>query len=394
MDVVRLKPQRERSVRLHHPWIFSGAVAKVEGDPQLGDTVEVLGHGGEWLARGAYSPVSQIRVRLWTWHEDEVIDASWIATRLERAIHCRDPLFDRAVTTAWREVHAESDGLPGLIVDRYQDFRVVQFLSAGAERWRSAVVEALAARGGCRGLYERSDVEARELEGLPRRSGLLWGEPPPTDLTIRQHGLRYRVDVAQGHKTGFYLDQRDNRDCLRAFAVGKAALNVFCYTGGFTLEALAGGAASVASVESSAAALALAQENVRLNGLPLERCQWLEGDAFQELRRLRDKGQSFDLIVLDPPRFAPTEAQSQRAARGYKDINLLAFKLLRPGGILFTFSCSGGVSPDLFQKIVAGAALDAGVEASIIGWLGQPPDHPVALHFPEGRYLKGLICRV
>lgn len=394
MSVVRLRPQRGRSVLQRHPWVFSGAIAEVEGTPGLGDTVEVVSHDGEWLARGAYSPVSQIRVRIWTCRAEDVIDGSWIRSRLERAIGRRRSLSDGSSTTAWREVHGESDGLPGLIVDRYEDWRVVQFLSAGVERFREEVVAALAADRDCRGVYERSDVEVRDLEGLPQRTGLLWGAQPPPDLTVRQHGLRFRVDVQHGHKTGFYLDQRDNRRLLRPYVAGKEVLDVFCYSGGFTLESLAGGAESVMSVESSSAALALAQENVRLNALAEQRCRWLEGDAFAVLRRLRDRAQAFDVIVLDPPRLAPTAAQAQRAARGYKDLNLLAFKLLRPGGILFTFSCSGGVSPDLFQKIVAGAALDARVDAAIVGWLGQPADHPVALNFPEGRYLKGLICRV
>lgn len=394
MSVVRLKPRRERSVLQRHPWVFSGAIAEVEGDPGPGDTVDVVSHEGEWLARGAYSPASQIRVRIWTWFEDDVIDRSWIRSRLERAIALRRSLIDRSSTSAWREVHGESDGLPGLIVDRYEGWRVVQFLSAGAEHVRQDVVAALAADDECQGVYERSDVEVREREGLPQRSGLLWGAQPPVGLTIRQHGLLFRVDIQHGHKTGFYLDQRENRPLLRPLVAGKEVLDVFCYTGGFTLEALAAGAEAVTSVESSAMALALAQENVRVNGLPEERCQWLEGDAFAVLRRLRDRAQSFDVVVVDPPRLAPTAAQVPRAARGYKDLNLLAFKLLRPGGILFTFSCSGGIQPDLFQKIVASAARDAGVEAAVVGWLGQPADHPVALNFPEARYLKGLICRV
>lgn len=394
MSLVRLKPRRERSVLERHPWVFSGAVAEVEGNPRAGDTVEVLSHRGEWLGRGAFSPISQIRVRLWTWDQDEVIDGAWIRGRLEAATARRRSVLDAADSSAWREVHGESDGLPGVIVDHYDGYRVAQFLTAGAERWREEIVAALADVDGCRGVYERSDVEVRALEGLPLRTGLLWGELPPSDLTVLQHGMRYRVDVQEGHKTGLYLDQRDNRPRLRPLVAGKDVLDVFCYTGGFTLEALAGGAASVTSVESSGGALALAQENVRLNSLPEARCEWLQGDAFAVLRQLRDRARSYDVIVLDPPRLAPTTAQVQRAARGYKDLNLLAFKLLRPGGLLFTFSCSGGVSPELFQKIVADAALDALVNAVIVEWLAQPADHPVALNFPEGRYLKGLICRV
>lgn len=393
MKSVRLKPRRERSVLQRHPWVFSGAVAEVEGNPEAGDTVEVRSHDGEWLARGVFSPASQIRVRVCTWNRNEAVDEAWLQKRLESASLRRRGLLETQGSNAWREVHGESDGLPGVIVDRYDAYRVVQFLTAGAERWRDKIVAALAAADGCRGIYERSDVEVRALEGLPPRSGLLWGEKPPPDLTVVQHGLRHRVDFAAGHKTGLYLDQRENRPLLRRLVGGKDVLDVFCYTGGFTLEALVGGAASVTAIESSSRALALAKENVRVNDLPEDRCEWVQGDAFAVLRQLRDRARSYDIIVLDPPRLAPTAAQVQRAARGYKDLNLLAFKLLRPGGMLLTFSCSGGVSPELFQKIVADAARDANADAAIIGWLAQPADHPVGLHFPEGRYLKGLICR-
>jgi 23S rRNA (cytosine1962-C5)-methyltransferase len=290
-------------------------------------------------------------------------------------------------------VHAESDGLPGLIVDRYADFRVVQVLSAGVERWRDALVDALTAHGEVQGVYERSDVSVRELEGLEQRTGLMWGAEPPPRVRIEECGVSFWVDVRGGQKTGFYLDQRENRSRLTQGMAGKDVLNAFAYTGGFTVAALKGGAASVLSLDSSAEALELARENVALNGLPTDRCAWTVGDAFAELRKLRDRAATFDVVVLDPPRFAATAAQAERAARGYKDINLLAFKLLRPGGTLYSFSCSRGVSADLFEKIVAGAATDAGVDAVIEGWLGQPADHPVSLSFPEGRYLKGLVCR-
>ncbi len=394
MAEIQLKPQRERSLLKRHPWVYSGAVAEVRGRPESGETVEVLSHAGEWLARAAYSPESQIRARVWTWQPDEVVDEAFLARRLQSALASRADLAGEPAVSAYREVYAESDGLPGLIVDRYNDLRVIQVLTAGAERWRQALVGLLATTGPCSGVFERSDVPARQLEGLAPRVGPAWGPAPEDLLVILEHGLRYRVDVVKGHKTGFYLDQRENRRLLRSGVAGASLLNCFAYTGGFTLGALAGGAEHVLSIDDSGAALEIAAENVELNGLPAERCAWLEGDAFVELRRLRDRGMAFDVIVLDPPRFAATAAQADRAARGYKDINLLALKLLRPGGVLYTFSCSGGVTPELFQKIVAGAALDAGVEASIVGWLGQPADHPVALNFPEGRYLKGLVCRV
>ncbi len=391
--VVRLKPRRERSVLKRHPWIFSGAIASVQGDPTVGTTVEVTDSAGTWLARGAHSPESQIRVRLWTWNENESVDGAFLADRLQRALARRRELDRSGRTNAYREVHAESDGLPGLIVDRYADFRVVQVLSAGVERWRDALVDALTAHGEVQGVYERSDVSVRELEGLEQRTGLMWGAEPPPRVRIEECGVSFWVDVRGGQKTGFYLDQRENRSRLTQGMAGKDVLNAFAYTGGFTVAALKGGAASVLSLDSSAEALELARENVALNGLPTDRCAWTVGDAFAELRKLRDRAATFDVVVLDPPRFAATAAQAERAARGYKDINLLAFKLLRPGGTLYSFSCSRGVSADLFEKIVAGAATDAGVDAVIEGWLGQPADHPVSLSFPEGRYLKGLVCR-
>lgn len=391
MKYIRLKAGRERSVLRRHPWIYSGAVAEVEGRPEVGETVEVLAADGTWLARAAYSPHSQITARIWTWDPDESVDTPFFRRRLQRALGLRRALAGDPSTDAYREVHAESDGLPGLVVDRYADYRVVQFLSAGPEAWRETLLDLLAAEVA--GVYERSDVEVRSLEGLPPRAGPARGEAPPERLEIRQQGLRFWVDLARGHKTGFYLDQRENRSVVEARAAGAEVLDGFCYTGGFTLAALRGGAAGVTAIDTSEEALRLAEDNVALNGLEATRVTWVQGDVFQELRRLRDAARSFDLIVLDPPKFAPTARQAPRAARGYKDINLLAFKLLRPGGTLVTFSCSGGVSPELFQKIVADAALDAGAEVVIQRWLSQPEDHPVALNFPEARYLKGLVCR-
>jgi 23S rRNA (cytosine1962-C5)-methyltransferase len=391
--VARLKPRRERSVLKRHPWIYSGAVAAVQGQPAAGETVEVTDAAGAWLARGAYSPESQIRIRLWTWKESESVDGAFLAERVRRAVARRRESDRVGQANAYREVHAESDGLPGLIVDRYAEFRVIQVLSAGAECWRDALVEALAADGEVQGIYERSDVSVRELEGLEPRTGPAWGSEPPPRVRIEENEAAFWVDVRGGQKTGFYLDQRESRSRLTRGMAGKDVLNVFAYSGGFTVAVLKGGAASVQSLDSSAEALELAKENVALNGLPADKCAWTVGDAFVELRKLRDRAASFDVVILDPPRFAATAAQAERAARGYKDINLLAFKLLRPGGILCTFSCSGGVSPGLFEKIVAGAAMDAGVEAVIEEWLGQPWDHPVSLSFPEGRYLKGLVCR-
>ncbi|UCF60026.1 MAG: class I SAM-dependent methyltransferase [Anaerolineaceae bacterium] len=394
MPEIRLKARRERSVLRRHPWIFSGAIEEVVGAPGIGATVDVFSHDHQWLARAAYSPRSQIRARIWTWDPDEQIDAAFFQRRLERSIGARYHLARSLDVTAYREVHAESDGLPGVVIDRYNDTLVLQILSAGAEQWRDVIVAYLKQRGDCAAIYERSDIDVRELEGLTSRRGFLSEEGSNEPLIISEFGLRFKVDIHQGQKTGFYLDQRDNRRFIRDWIHGGEVLDCFAYTGGFTVSALAAGADSVRSIDTSASALALAAENVRLNDLPLDRCEWVESDVFEELRKLRDQGRSFDAVILDPPRFARRTSQVQRASRGYKDINLLAFKLLRPGGRLFTYSCSGAVDMDLFQKIVAGAALDAGVEAAIVAWLGQPSDHAVALNFPEGRYLKGLVCRI
>ena len=388
-----LKPGREKSLLRRHPWIFSGAVARVQGDPVAGDTVAVRAAGGEFLAWAAYSPASQIRARVWSWDEKERIDGDFLRTRLQRALAARERLLSSGVSDAMRIVHGESDGLPGVIVDRYGGVVVLQLLFAGAERWRGELTEAVRELTGCACVYERSDADVRELEGLPVRSGALHGTLPAAGVQIREHGLSYGVDVAAGHKTGFYLDQRDNRKRIGELSQGRDVLNCFCYTGGFSLNALAGGAASVLSVDSSVGALAQARDNLARNELDAARAEWREADVFKELRVLRDQGRSFDLIVLDPPKFAPTAAFAEKAARGYKDINLLAFKLLRAGGLLASFSCSGGVSADLFQKILAGAALDAGVDASIVGHFAAAADHPVLLSFPEGDYLKGLLLR-
>lgn len=391
---VILKPGREKSLRARHPWVFSGAIQCVEGEPTNGEAVVVRSADGAFLARAAYSPFSQIRARIWSWSEDEAIDADFFRRRIAAALQARQALIRAEETNALRLVHAESDGLPGLVVDRYDRTLVLQVLTAGIERWKEDIVDILVDLTGVESVYERSDVDVRKLEGLPEKRGLLRGHEPTEPLRIVEDHLMFEVDVIGGQKTGFYIDQRENRARLKSMAAGRRVLNCFCYTGGFSLYALAGGATQVISMDSSAEALAGARRNAALNGFALDSVEWVEADVFQQLRRYRDSRQSFDLIVLDPPKFAPTAAQVERAARAYKDINLLAFKLLNPGGLLFTFSCSGGVSAELFQKIVAGAALDANADARIIGHMTQGRDHPVALHFPEGAYLKGLICQV
>jgi len=387
-----LKPGREKSLLRRHPWVFSGALAQVQGSPGAGETTEIRSADGRFLGWGAYSPQSQIVARIWSWREDARPGPDLMRELLMHALSMRRRTLPG--TQSVRLVHAESDGLPGMIADRYADTVVLQLSSAGAQYWRETLADQLLELTAAQCVYERSDADVLALEGLQPRVGKLRGDSPPDPLVIEEAELTFAVSVATGHKTGFYLDQRDNRQLVRSLSGGASVLDCFCYTGGFALNALAGGASHVTAVEASADALALAHQNLARNGLAPERCEWVEGDVFQFLRRLRDQGRRFDLIVLDPPKFAPTMALAERAARGYKDINLLAFKLLAPGGLLATFSCSGGISRELFQKIVAGAALDAGVDAQILQHLSAAADHPVALNFPEGEYLKGLLCRV
>ncbi len=358
----------------------------------MGATVKICDARGKFLAYGAYSPNSQIRVRVWTWQPDEEIAPAFFRARIQAALNYRAAL-PTPETNARRLIHAESDGLPGLVVDQYADTLVIQALSAGPERWLATIADLLVALTGIPNLYERSDADVRQLEGLPLRTGPLRGAPP-TETIILENGIIYKVNLAGGHKTGFYADQAENRLAVRQLAAEKDVLDCFAYTGGFTLNALLGGAKSVTALDASVDALDLARENLTLNRLPAENVTWMAADVFQQLRKFRDQAQQFDLIILDPPKFAPTSAQVKKASRGYKDINLLAFKLLRPGGILVTFSCSGGISADLFQKIVAGAALDAGVHARLMQHLHQGADHPVGLNFPEGAYLKGLILQI
>ncbi len=385
-----LKAGREKSLLRRHPWVFSGAVDHADARAQAGDTVAARACTGAFLAWTAISPQSQIRARVWSWDENERIDEGFFENCVRAAIGRRGAL---AAASAVRLVHGEADALPGVVCDRYDDVVVCQFSSAGAERWREVITDAVLAETGCRFAYERSDLDVRTLEGLAPRSGTLRGAAREAMPEIVEHGLRYRVDIAHGQKTGFYLDQRANRDRVGVLAAGRDVLNCFCYTGGFTLNALAGGARSVLSIDSSAASLALARENAALNGLDDRRAEWAEADVFVALRSLRDRGRTFDLVVLDPPKFAPTAGHAEKASRAYKDINLLALKLLRPSGALVTFSCSGGVSAELFQKIVAGAAADAGIDARVVDRLQADADHPVRLAFPEGAYLKGLVLR-
>ncbi len=392
MKKLIIKPGKEKSLLRRHPWVFSGALTGIPKDVAAGETVDVVSRDGRFLGRGAVSPVSQIAVRIWTFDAEEEVGEVFFKARLKRAIEKRKNRMDQD-RTACRLVNAESDGLPGVIVDRYADFLVIQCLSAGAEIWKESIVRELAPLFPCRGIYERSEADVRKKEGLTPRKGALMGDAPPEFVEIREGPVQFYVDLVNGHKTGFYLDQSENRAGAADFSSGAEVLNCFSYSGGFGMHALHGGARSLVNVELSETALSILKKNIALNGFDPSQALNIREDVFEFLRRCDRDGRRFDLIILDPPKFAESTRTLTRAARGYKDINRLAFKILRAGGILFTFSCSGLLEPALFQKIVADAALDAGRSGQIIRKLGQPPDHPVLLSFPEGAYLKGLICR-
>ena len=389
MKIIRLRDGKERSLLRRHPWIFDGAIAKGGGD--AGETVRVESHTGQFLGWAAFSPASRIRARVWSFDEAQRIDAAFFSSRIAQALKARE-LFDIR-SNGRRLIHGESDGLPGLVVDRYADTLVAQFSSCGAEKWKSVIVDALLAQTGLTRLYERSDASSRALEGLPEVTGWLAGSGD-TAITITEHDWILSLDVAEGHKTGFYLDQRDSRQKFSAYKrrLGfQSVLNCYCYTGGFTVAALAGGAGHVTSIDSSGPAIERARANVALNGFDASRTTLLDADVNASLRQYQKEGRMFDAIVLDPPKFAPTVTHAERAARAYKDINRLALSILAPGGVLFTYSCSGGVSADLFHKIVASAGIDAGVDAFISERMGGAPDHPMTVAFPEGEYLKGLV---
>jgi len=389
MNIIRLKDGRERSLLRRHPWVFDGAIAS--GSGHEGETVRIESHAGQFLGWAAFSPASKIRARVWSFNEAQRIDASFFIARIAQAISARS-LFD-IKSDGLRLVHGESDGLPGLVVDRYGDTLVAQFSSCGSEKWKSVIVDALLAQTGLTRLYERSDASVRTLEGLPEATGWLAGSGA-TGINLTEHDWKLSLDVAEGHKTGFYLDQRDSRQKFAAYARRlqfKDVLNCYCYTGGFTVAALAGGAAHVTSIDSSGPAIERAKANVALNGFDAARTTMLDADVNAMLRQYVKEGRTFDAIVLDPPKFAPTVTHAERAARAYKDINRLALSILAPGGVLFTYSCSGGISADLFHKIVASAGTDAGVDAFICERMGGAPDHPMTVAFPEGEYLKGLV---
>lgn len=391
-----LLPGKERSLMRHHPWIFAGAIAKVQGKPASGSTVLVMSDSGKFIGRAAYSPNSQIRARIWSWDEQEPIDHAFFKRKIAMALEHRRRWIKN--TTAIRLIFGEADGLPGLVVDQYEDTLVVQFLSAGVEFWKEALIDVLKQQTGCVRIYERSDAAVREREGLLQTKGLIWGEPPAGAVTATENGIRYKIDVLEGHKTGFYIDQRDNRALVAELSAGKRVLNMFSYTGGFSLAALKGGALSVTSVDSSGDALAMAKDQAALNGFDENKAEWVDADAFDTLRKYRTEGRKFDVVVLDPPKFAPSAQHLPRAKRAYKDINRTAMQLLEPGGLLLTFSCSGAMNLELFEDVISSASMEASTHLNdsrggfrILKILSSGLDHPKLASFPEGDYLKGLL---
>ena len=390
IPMIRLKPGREKSVHRRHPWVFSGAVESEVDANQPGQTVRVESSSGKFLGFAAWSPESQIRLRFWSFNEQDQIDENFIYFRLKKALSYRSS--SNLASNAQRLINGEADGLPGLIVDQYNQVLVLQILSVGVEHWKKVLIRQLVDLTGLECVFERSDAEVRRLEGLERQCGLILGKLPP-NLLIQEHGIEYYIDVENGQKTGFYLDQRANRAKIQEISNYKEILNCFCYTGGFSLNALCGGAKFVTSIDSSGQALQMAKLNTKINGLPAAKTEWIEADVFKSLRKFRDQGRNFDLIILDPPKFAPTKQHVEKASRAYKDINLLAMKLLNAGGLLASFSCSSAMSAELFKKILASSAEDVRQDFSILDTFSADQDHPQLLSFPEGEYLKGLLLQ-
>lgn len=389
-----IKKESARTLRYRHPWIFSGAVNRIEGSPKSGESLEVRSEDGEILGYGSYSPKSKIAIRMWSFSDKEILDEELIRKRISDAVTFRLKRSFFKGSDCCRLIFAEADGIPGLIVDKFADYLVCQFLFAGAEYWKATIVASLNEMIPNSGIYERSDVEIREKEGLPLLTGVLSGSEPPDLLEINEGSIKYHIDIKKGHKTGFYLDQGINRLRVAQYAQDAEVLDCFTYTGGFSIAVLKNGARKVISVDSSAPALEALRKNVELNGLDVSKCELVEAKVAEQLRKYRDSAKQFDMIILDPPKFIYDRAHLEQATRAYKDINLLAIKLLRKNGILATFSCSQPMTEELFQKMVSYAAVDAGKSVQILEKLNQSPDHPIALNFPESAYLKGLICRV
>lgn len=394
MVEIKLKKGKEKAVHQRHPWVFSGAIENVKGKPANGDVVKLLSAGNDFLAYGYYNAQSRVAVRLLEWDENTTINEAWYEQKINQAIAARAHLLKKEDTNAYRLIFSEADFLPGLIVDQYADFLSVQILSSGIEQAKPMVIAALVKALQPKGIFDRSDATARTHEGITAENGLLWGEAPATFIEVKENGITYHINIAEGQKSGFYCDQRDNRQLLASYAEGKTLLDCFSYSGGFTLNALAAGASEVTSVDSSALAIETLKQNIQLNGFENKAYTAIQSDVNKQLRAFKEEGKKFDIVVLDPPKYAPSRSALDRAARAYKDLNRLGLLLLESGGLLATFSCSGAVDIETFKQIIAWAALDAGKEVQVIRQFSQPEDHPVRLSFPEGEYLKGLLVRV
>ncbi|MDQ8052434.1 MAG: class I SAM-dependent rRNA methyltransferase [Pedobacter sp.] len=394
MVEIELKKGKEKAVLQRHPWIFSGAVEKIKGKPENGDLVKVLNGKKEFLGYGYFNAQSRVAVRLLSWDEGEVIDKTWYAQKIAQAIQLRTDLISLEDTNTCRLIFSEADFLPGLIVDQYADFLSVQILSAGIEKAKPMIIEILVDLLHPKGIFDRSDATARTHEGITAENGLLWGDAPETFIEVRENGIKYHINIAEGQKSGFYCDQRDNRRVLASFASGKTVLDCFSYSGGFTLNAFNNGATAVTSVDSSALAIETLKQNLELNGFNHKPHVSIQSDVNKQLRNFKDEGRKFDIVILDPPKYAPSRSALDRAARAYKDLNRLGMLLLERGGLLATFSCSGAVDIETFKQIIAWAALDAGKEVQVVHQFTQPIDHPIRLSFPEGEYLKGLLVRL
>ena len=393
IDVV-LKKGKEKAALQKHPWIFSGAIDKVKGAPVNGEVVKVFAGDKSFLAYGYYNSESRVAVRMLEWDEEQLINKGWYEQKLKKAIASRQHVLADPATNTCRLVFSEADYLPGLIVDKYADFLSLQILSSGIESAKADIIDILRAELNPKGIFDKSDATARTHENMEASQGLLWGETPPEFIEVTENGLRYHINIADGQKSGFYCDQRDNREILAAYTKDKEVLDCFCYSGGFTLNSLKYGAKHVTSVDSSGLAIETLQHNLGLNGFDANRQNSIQSDVNKQLRAFKEEGKTFDIIVLDPPKYAPSRSALDRAARAYKDLNRLGMLLLNPGGILATYSCSGAVDLETFKQIIAWAALDAGKEVQIIKQFHQPEDHPVRISFPEGEYLKGLLVRV
>ena len=394
MPQVSLKKGKEKAVRQLHPWIFSGAIENIKGKPENGEIVDVTDHSGEFLARGFFNDQSRVAVRILEWDQAVVVDEAWWRARIKKAVSARQGLFDSTHTNTYRLIFSEADFVPGLIVDRYGDYLSLQLLTSGIEKLKDIIVDELVTLLPVKGIFDRSDASARAHDGMEASFGILYGTEPPEFVEVIENDVKYLINIAAGQKSGFFCDQRDNRRIVAQHAQGKRVLDCFSYSGGFTLNALKYGASSVVSVDSSALAIETMNQNILLNGFDASQYQAIQSDVNKYLRVLKEGNEKFDVIVLDPPKYAPSRSSLDKASRAYKDLNRMAMGLLNSGGMLATFSCSGAVDISHFKQILAWAALDAGKEIQYIYQFCQPEDHPVRSSFPEGEYLKGLLCRV